>query len=370
MKIRRLAVACGLALTACAAPGTVHPRTTPSAASSPGAPAGSRYHTLGPAREIGTGYLVGTSLDGSAAYVSDVDATSKPGCEGRPRSMLFRLPVTGATRELLADSSAGVSRGPGGHVALAEYCEEFFTSLQVGTESPDGHLSDLKAVELRVNGQPTPSRFSWSSDGTHLLGWATGPEGPPTPATGKIWSIDPATGAASELFDIGSGPVVAVAQLAGGTYVVSVGLASVDPATGSSYRIALRDTTGVEQAHLDGDGFAIAPDGRQVAVFGIGVSLIAPGQTAPTGLVGPDPTGRVTSAGFSPDGRAIAYIVTEGQDHRVSIVTIPNRTVTPVPAPGFVASALFTGDGAALVLSTLSGELRDKTTVLLVPFGP
>ena len=102
---------------------------------------------------------------------------------------------------------------------------------------------------------------------------------------------------------------------ADGTYVVA-----------DAEQVTLRDARGTVRSRTGGSGFVIAPDGNQIAVYGRdALALVAPGQVTATALVTTFGNRPVYSAGFSPDGSAIAYVRAADQGVDVFVVTLADR---------------------------------------------
>jgi hypothetical protein len=308
------------------------------------------YSKLSPATEVGAGLVEGASPDGSALYVTALDPVlSKPGCEGQPEPVLFRVPVGGGPRQPVGtpgDPVRGtIARGSGGRIALVAGCEEFLSRVRVGTETPDGQLRDLRPLDL---GQLTSS-VTWSGDGRSLL--AVSRSGAQT----SVVRVDPGTGTSTPVFTV-SGPVTQVGQLADGTFVVA-GLG----------KVTLRDATGAAKETVDGVGFAVAPDGRSLALWGKTLAVLTPGQPATT-LATAAATELLGPAQFSPDGRAVGYVTSVKENASVAVATVADKKVTTVPGPGRLVRVSFTGDGRGLAFSRLAARPADEATVLLVRF--
>ena len=81
------------------------------------------YHGHDRAAEVGKGLVAGASPDGSALYVSALDASpSARGCEGEPEPVLFRMPLAGDGREPVGGTTpvrGSVIRGANGRVVVA-----------------------------------------------------------------------------------------------------------------------------------------------------------------------------------------------------------------------------------------------------------
>ncbi len=93
---------------------------------------------------------------------------------------------------------------------------------------------------------------------------------------------------------------------ADGTYVVA-----------DAEQVTLRDARGTVRSRSGGSGFVI--DGNQIAVYGRdALALVAPGRWSRLNRP-------VYSAGFSPDGSAIAYVRAADQGVDVFVVTLADR---------------------------------------------
>lgn len=312
------------------------------------------YGRIGPANRIGTGLVEGASPDGSAVYVTAVDAAlSRPGCEGLPEPVLFRVPLDGTVREALGGSAApfrgAVVRGSGGRVVLVAGCEEFLSGIRVATETPQGRLEGVRRVEV----QGPLTSVTWAADGQSLLGIANASAS--GTSRGTIVRIDPASGQSTPVFAVAGG-ASHVGQLADGTYVVA-----------SGGTVSLRDGTGATSSTFDGFGFTIAPDRRSLVTWGHSLVLVRPGQSPVTlaTTAGDQPLGPVD---FSPDGRAIAYVTSVGDTARVAVTTLADpRTATVTGTAARYARVYFTGDGRAVVFSRLTNP-SEEPAVLLARF--
>jgi hypothetical protein len=326
------------------------------------------YRRSGAPTQVGTGFLVEMSPDGSAAYVQEEDPRfPQPGCEGQPEPVMFRLPLAGGEREVLGAGKEPLNgdlvRGKGRRVAVVSGCEGFFERLLVGTETADGRLGGLKEVPLRRSGEdpaPSPNTFAWTADGKHLLA-AVNELAAAGPGKPVVLRIDPSSGVVTRLFQVsGSEGVSQAGQLEDGTYVLAGG-----------GQVTLRDDRGAVREAFPGNGFAISPDGRRIAVFREGLVLITPGGDDPLRLTPQAEKDReVTSAAFSPDGRAIAYVSSVNSVNTVEIVTPAEARVAEVAGPGPLGRPVFSGDGKALAFNEFGGEAAGFVArVLLVRFG-
>lgn len=330
--------------------------TAPAPTSAPSTTlAADRYRRFGSPATVADGFLVGASPDGSAAYVERVDPTlSRPGCEGQPEPVLFRVPLSGGAAEPVLAQGRPVRgllvRGPAGKVALIAGCEEFLTTLRVATESADGRLTDLREVPVRDN---RLVGFGWSADGTRLLAGRNGGTGAP-----PVVAVDLATGEVTELFRVeGRQFVTAVAEVAGGLYAVA-----------GEGDVSLRDGRGAIRATTAGFGFAVAPDRSRIAAFGDALVVLTPGQAGPTPLATAAPGQSMTAATFSPDGRAVAYALSGDAGGGAGVATVADARAAAVPAiSGRFVRVAFTGDGAALLLAVLASG--GSAQVVRVPLG-
>ena len=313
------------------------------------------YQRPSAAREVGAGLLEGTSLDGSALYVSAVDPTLSPrGCEGQPEPVLFRLPLAGGARQVVGSPGEPVRgtilRGADRRIALVAGCEEFLSVVRVGTESPEGQLRDLRRLDLAQLG--SAAGLAWSGDGRSLVAVSRSlnPGG-----QGSVLRVDPATGAATSLFTT-TGPVTQVGELADGTVVVA-----------GAGRVTLRDAKGAVKETHEGVGFTAAPDGRRLAVWGKVLRLVTPGQP-PTTLATVAATDLLGPAAFSPDGRALVYATNVAAQGQIAVVTVADAKMTTLPGTGRFVRAFFTGDGRAVAFSRLAARPADEPAVFVVRF--
>lgn len=329
-------------------------------------------HRFSAPTQIGTGFIDGASPDGSALYVESPDpAFPQPGCEGQPDPALFRLPVDGQPRKLLDAQfqplhGSLIRGGRKSAVALVEGCEGYFSRLLIGTEGREGRLVGLREVKPAVadGDNINAGSFSWSSDGRSLLAvvdtLATVDK--PEDTQSRVVSIDPATGATVTLFttERGSGAFL-VGQLQNGTYVV----ASMDA-------VSLRDASGKIKASFPGRRFELAPDLRAVAVYGLTLSVVSQSNTSAALLVQQRPGWEISSASFSPDGKAIAFdgYNLEGGSSKteLSVVTVADKKVSLVAGGSEDGRPYFTGDGRALAFNRFTPEPDFTALVMLVKF--
>ena len=308
------------------------------------------YHRFGAPREVAAGILLGMSLDGSAAYVADVDpAFPQAGCEGRPEPVLFRQPLSGEPRELLGDGTNPVKgdivRGSGGAVALVNVCEEFFNGLVVGKESADGRFTDLSPVQLNPSGpgnNPAAFSFSWTPDGKSLLAAINDPEAPDG-GPARLVRIDPGSGRVTRLFtgEGGTG-VFQFAQLRGGSYVVA-----------ANQEVTFRDGDGNVTASFPGNGFTVLPNRESIVIYGESVFLASEDSDEARSLAGPRPGYEVSSASVSPDGEAVAFnrYALQGSENEIAVTTVDDgKTSSIVTGEGY-GEPLFSGTGRALAFN-------------------
>lgn len=317
-------------------------------------------------RTAGTGFVVETSLDGTGIYVEEEDpAFPEPGCEGQPSPVLFRLPVAGGDRELLATKSlplrGSAERGPDGQFVLRDGCEGFLSNLYVGSETPAGRLAGMALVPDPKPDQDrlTLSSVNWSLDGKFLVGADNGPR----PGGGRwVVRIDPATGQAFDIFEVTGfdSDIFQVAELANGSYAVAT--------TGT---VEIRSATGERLAPVDGNGFAISPDHRKVVVYSAGLSLLTVDDLAPQVLVAARDGRQITSAVFAPGGEAAAYVSSSegGEVNELSVVTLADRKPTLAAVPARIGQPFFTGDGRSLVFNLFYPAPRFEPDVVVVAFG-
>ena len=296
-----------------------------------------RYDQPGKPTKLAPGRVTGVSPDGQSLYVEAVDsARSKRGCEGELDPVVFRQPLDGSGREVATSDDAAhgtILRGGNGKVAVVGVCEEFLTAVWVGTESPDGHLRDLK--KLTFNQAPNALSFAWAVDSSALLA---------VRGTAVV-RVDAASGDVATLFDLGSSGGSQVDQLVDGTFVLDVG-----------GQVRLRDAVGRVQATVPGTFFTVGPDRRTIAVYGSdGLGLLTQGQTQLRKLA----DGQIASAQFSPDGRAIAFSRSSGGGAGGSeVLVVPTgsgATGNPASvATGRAAGPFFASGGRILAFSDLA----------------
>lgn len=357
----RVLVAALLALAACRPEVGFNPDATPSPATN--------IHMFSIPEKLGTGLLDGATPDGSALYVEEPDpAFPQPGCEGRPQSVMFRLPLDGGERTLVGsgtDPIRGrlVRGGSDNRVAVVAACESFFTDLVVAEESEDGTLSGLEQVTPQVPEEflLNPSTVNWDRDGQALLGaiqHKDAPDGDPA----QIVSIDPETGQVTRLFNGEQGTgVFNVGQLQNGDYVVATNLV-----------VSFRDSGGVSKADFQGQGFQITPDRRRAVIFGRNLTLAGQDENRATELV-PEKEGlEISGLEISPDGQALVfkrYSVETGQVE-LSVVSMQDRKLTNIVTGDQYDRPFFTGDGRALAFNWYRGEPDFETEVYVAEFEP
>jgi hypothetical protein len=287
------------------------------------------HYRPGPERSLGEGLVAGVSAGGRAALVvaedPEADAT---GCEGTSATTLFAAPLDGGGRRRAlpgGDPLAGsIVRNPAdpARVAIVSVCEEFLSDLVVATEGSDGTLSDVVGVGRDVLGGLV-GRFAWTRDGSALLGVVSG--------SGDVVRVDPARGTRQTL--VAGVGAFQVGQLADGTLAVLTG----------DQRLRLGDVVHTVAAV----GMAVSPDGRQVAAFGDGVWLFAPGE-APRQLS----TDRATEATWAPDGRALA-VTGQGSypDGGALSVVALDGPLSVITTTGAVGAGHFSPGGRALAFT-------------------
>jgi hypothetical protein len=340
--------------------------TAPDETGAPGSPT-VNFHQFDTPQELGTGLLDGATPDGSALYIEEPDpALSRLGCEGRPEAVMFRAPLDGGDRTVVAGDAGPirgrvVPGGSGGRVAVVAGCESFFSRLVVARQAGDGSLAGLKEVVPQVpeGFLLNISTLNWSRDGKALLAAVQdidAPDGDPA----QIVSIDPGSGRIKKLFDAEQGTgVFNVGQMQNGDYVVATNLV-----------VSFRDSKGVVKAGFQGQGFEISPDRRQVVVFGRNVRLATQGSNRARQIV-PEKEGlEVSAAAFSPDATAIVferYSMESGQAE-ISLVTPHDRKLTNVVIGAQYDRPFFTGDGKALAFNLYTGEPEFATKVYVTRF--
>ncbi len=220
-------------------------------------------------------YLPAGSAHARIAPGGDFVAFSTPDYTG----LWVRETATGAVRQLSSALGAGTGARwspDGGALVLREADDRadgrYFTIVAY---TPDGARTPLTAPQPNVAGLPV-----WSADGASVL--LPTPGGVERLATGRV-------------------PVDA----AGAAYVA-------DPAGG------VAEVTGAVRVSLKGlpDGPVLAavpsPDGRQVALQVMGHGVFVAG---PRGVVA---LGRGEAPTWSPDGRFVAFMVTDDDGHRLT----------------------------------------------------
>ena len=282
----------------------------------------------GPEQALGAGTVAGISSDGSAALVvaEDSDANS-PGCEGTRATTLYAAPLDGEARQRAVPGrdplSGTVVANPvdPARVAIVSVCEEFLSGLVVAREGPGGALSDLVTADRDLLAG-LAGEFAWTRDGSALLGVV--PDG------GDVVRVDP-----------GAGPRTTVLAGAGAVQVGELDDGSLAVLSGDQ-RLRLGDVVHTVPAV----GITVSPDGSQVAAYGDGVWLFAPGR-APRQLT----TDSATAVTWAPDGRALA--VTEGgypDGGALSIVSL-DGALSVLTTSGAIGTAHFTPDGRALAFT-------------------
>ncbi len=305
-----------------------------------------KYDQPSTVKLVGTGFVDGSSLDGSAIFVEQEDPRfPQLGCEGQPEPVLFRQPLAGGERELIGSGEdhlhGQVLHGQGDKLAIVSGCEGFFTALWVGTETLDGHVNGLRKVAVgEIGDGMTLATFSvsWSADGVSLLAVVNGLTGGP----GRVVSIDPDSGAVTPLFEVGATSGASqVGQLADGSYVVA-----------ADGKVSFRDAKGGVTGQADGNSFTLATDLKSVIAYGDEVLLMAPGAARPVRLVPGVPGKQVTSAVASPDGRAVVYNFSDvNGTNEVLLLTVADTHMYKLAGPGPLGRVFFTGDGTAVVFN-------------------
>ncbi|MGQ0679664.1 MAG: hypothetical protein ACT4OM_08435 [Actinomycetota bacterium] len=324
------------------------------------------YHSIAQPKPVGTGFLVETSLDGSALFVTDTDPTfPQPGCEGQPESVLQLLNLASGTRELLRNGDKPLKdqlfRGPAGQTAMVDICEEFFVALQVGRESAGGQINNVTVVDPALDAGSelfAPFSFSWSNDGRILAAIADirAPDGNPP----RLVAINPESSEITDLFEGNHGTgVFQFAQLAAGTYVES-----------SNRVVNFRNSAGDLLAAFPGNGFTVTPDRTGVVTYGEVLATVSEGQSEATTLVPRKPGWEISSANVSPDGRAVAFnrYHLEGGMNEIGIVTIDDYRFTMITSGDGLGEPRFTGDGKALAFN-LFDPADGSAGVLLARLG-
>ena len=284
----------------------------------------------GPEQALGAGTVAGISSDGSAALVVVEDPdTSSPGCEDTRATTLFTAPLDGEARQRAVPEgdplSGTVVPNPvdPARVAIVSVCEEFLSGLVVARQGPGGALSDLVTADRHLL-VGLAGRFAWTRDGSALLGVV--------PDSGDVVRVDPRASTRTTVL-AGAG-AFGVGELDDGSLAVLTG----------DQRLRLGDVVHTVPAV----GITVSPDGSQVAAYGDGVWLFAPGR-APRQLT----TNFATAVTWAPDGRALA--VTEGgypDGGALSVVSL-DGAVSVLTTSGAVGAAHFTPDGRALAFTRI-----------------
>lgn len=357
-----MGVAVAVAAVALAGCGDGGSTTTTTAAPSTTIPV-VRYDQPSTVKLVGTGFVDGSSLDGSAIFVEEEDPKfPQLGCEGQPEPVLFRLPLAGGERQLVGTGEdrlhGRILHGQGEKIAIVSGCEGSFTALWVGTETLDGHVNGLRKVAVGEVGEGkglAPFSVSWSANGLSLVGSVNGFTGGP----GRIVSIDPDSGALTTLFEAdATGGVAQVGQLADGSYVVA-----------ADAKVSIRDAQGTVKGQGAGNGFELAADLQSVIAYGDEVLLLAPGAPRPVRLVPGSPGRQITSAALSPDGRAVVYNMSDADSgNEISLLTVEDAQMYKLAGPGALGRVFFTGDGTGVVFNQFRPSPDFTADVGLVRF--
>jgi hypothetical protein len=216
-------------------------------------------------------------------------------------------------------------------VAVVKACEKFVSDVWVGTEAADGTLGDLTPVPLDQEGGVLAG-FGWSADGKHLVAGRNDVT-QETPAV--VVSIDPVTGATTDLFPLDgleARAVTQVAELIDGTFVVA-----------GFGEVVLRDATGASQARAKGAGFAVG-SGASFVVYGDGMIVLVGG--IPHTIVHHKDGIILGTAAFSPNGEAVVYTAGPGGVEAVVVTNLAEPGTTVSDPPGRYLRAIFVGDRA------------------------
>lgn len=325
------------------------------------------FHTFETPERLTTGLVDGATPDGEAVYIEEPDPSfPAPACEGQPGSVMFRQPLDGSERTVVGNGTEPlrgrlVRGGSGNRVAVVASCESFFTDLTIAEEAGDGTLTEIEKIQPAVPDGflLNPSTVSWARDGKRLLAAiqdVDAPDGDPA----RIVSVDPESGEVTGLFEAEQGTgVFNVGQMQNGNYVVATNLV-----------VSFRDRGGDVVAGFQGHDFQISPDRTRMVVFGRTVRLATQGRDEAPVIV-PEKEGlEVSSAGWSPDGYAVAfkrYSVETGQVE-INVLTPDDKKVTNIVTGDQYDRPVFTGDGKALAFNLYSGEPDYLTEVYVARF--
>jgi DNA-binding SARP family transcriptional activator/WD40 repeat protein len=347
-------------------------------------------------RQLGEEAVNEPKLDVAALLAREAVALDRsPQTEGTLLSTLMRSPALIATFPMPTNAAPNVSVAPDGHtVAVADGVADQVRFFDTRTRAPSGRvLTDFfgdqaptysgdgsalvysagaflavrnaRSLALRERlliGPPFSNQTTADvPDSSILIGpghrtvyyayWLLGQAGQPTDAYLARWSMP--SGRRLPTVRLGSGPMLAVALIAGGAELMVVTAHGVD--TYDARTLRRERSVVIEPAPASPSAAVISADGATIAIGSKGgsVSFV----DAATGRAMPGAGGHATtvaSAVFARDGRTA---VTAGNDGRVIVWDTATRTEAAVlsgPA-GHLEDAQMSPDGSTLYTSALGG---------------
>lgn len=229
--------------------------------------------------------------------VVSVAGAATDDCPGTPPRSLERVSLPDGARTPV-DGGAGVGRiadvgaTSSPRLVLTATCDGVLTAVRTATLGDDGEVRDLTDVPPAPElSQIDPETVQWATGADALLALAYADDD-----TARVVGIGP-DGEVTDVAPTPPGTILGLGVLDDGRYVYRQGV---------SAGVLVADATGDVTATFEGrEGFAVAPDGRTLAVFGPAGLAVAGSDGSMTSLL----DDAVSGAAWTLDGRAIVVAV-------------------------------------------------------------
>ncbi len=349
-------------------------------------------------RQLGEEAVNEPKLDVAALLAREAVALdTAPQTEGTLLSTLMRSPAVIATFSMPTNSAPNVSVAPDGQtLAVADGVADQVRFYNTRTRAPVGRLlsdffgdqpptyssdgsvlvysagaflavRDARTLALRKRlliGPPfSKQQGADVPDASVMIGpdqrtvyyayWLLNQAGQPTYAYLARWSMP--SGRRLPTVRLGSGPLLAVSLIDGGTEVMVVTARDVD--TYDAQTLRLERSVAIAPRPASPSAAAVSPDGASIAIGAQNGSVSFVDATTGAARAGAGGhTAAVASVAYTPDGRGV---MTAGDDGRVIVwdpATGTEAAVLPGPA-GHVEDAKVSPDGSTLYTSAIGGAV-------------